>query len=275
MTKQIKYLPITFGRDMENQEISYFSEHYRALPRGVATRLGVAAHTLGQGTALIVSDVDVLAFNRVIGLGLDAPATEAQLDELTGLYEAAGTSRFFIQLSKIAERPALLHLLEAKGFSHYNNWAKLYRRVQPLPEIQTGLRAATIGAGSRDTFADVILRSFQWPEALRPLLANPVGRPGWKHYLAYDGQEPVAAAALFMRGKLASLAFAATLPEYRGRGVQQALIARRLRDAYEAGCRWAVAETAEDRPERPAASYRNMRRMGFELAYLRPNYLRT
>jgi hypothetical protein len=34
-----------------------------------------------------------------------------------------------------------------------------------------------------------------------------------------------------------------------------------------------IAETAEEKPDKPVASYRNMRRMGFEIAYLRPNYI--
>ena len=67
--------------------------------------------------------------------------------------------------------------------------------------------------------------------------------------------------------------FAATLPDYRGLGAQSALIARRFQDAAEAGCKWMVVETAEDKPERPVASYRNLKRLGFELAYLCPNYI--
>jgi hypothetical protein len=51
------------------------------------------------------------------------------------------------------------------------------------------------------------------------------------------------------------------------------MIARRLEDARKMGCRIAIVETAEDRERRPAASYHNVRRLGFELLYARPNYV--
>lgn len=266
-------MPISFGQDMEHQEAAYFGEHFRDLPNVLSEQLGAGFRRLGGGLAIIASNIDMPAFNRVIGLGLGAPITEDSLDEAIQLYQSAGASRFFIPLSKMAERPEVVQLLEAKGFRHYNNWAKLYRQIKFLPKIASDIRIEEVDISQKHVFADIILESFEWPEALRPFLSNPVGHPGWKHYLAYDGGKPVSAAALFVQGKMASMALAGTLPEYRGHGAQSALIARRLRDAAEAGCRWAVSETAEDKPEQPVASYRNMLRLGFELAYLRPNYL--
>jgi len=39
------------------------------------------------------------------------------------------------------------------------------------------------------------------------------------------------------------------------------------------GCRWFVSETAASTPEKPSPSYQNMVRGGFELAYLRPDFV--
>jgi hypothetical protein len=39
------------------------------------------------------------------------------------------------------------------------------------------------------------------------------------------------------------------------------------------GCRWLSMETAEETLEKPSYSLRNARKMGFEILYLRPNYL--
>jgi len=41
------------------------------------------------------------------------------------------------------------------------------------------------------------------------------------------------------------------------------------------GCRHLIVETAEDRPEKPGISCRNVQKMGFEIAHLRPNWLYT
>lgn len=266
-------LSLTLLRELELQEMAYLRSYYEDLPPELVSQYGAAFYQYGGSGAAVTAHVDLLAINRVVGLGLQVPPGAALIDELIASYQRAGASRFFIQPGPLAQRAGALPLLEAKGFRHHNNWVKLYRPVQPLPSAETDLRIEEIDATERDSFADIIVRGFEWTEALRPYLAHPVGRPGWKHYLAYEGDHPVACAALFIRGEYASMAFAATLPGYRGRGAQSALLARRFRDAAEAGCRWAVVETGEEQPGRPVASYRNMRRLGFEAAYVRPNYI--
>ena len=104
-------------------------------------------------------------------------------------------------------------------------------------------------------------------------MAETVGRPGWHHYIAWSGGEPGAVAALFVRDSAGWLGVAATLPAFRRRGAQGALMARRVRDAAALGCRWLVTETGQETPEQLNPSYRNMKRAGFADAYHRPNYM--
>ena len=86
---------------------------------------------------------------------------------------------------------------------------------------------------------------------------------------------PIAAAAMFIAGEAAWFGSAATDAAHRRRGAQQALVVRRLHDARQAGCTWVSVETAEDTVTRDAPSFRNLRRLGFTIAYRRPNYLWT
>ena len=91
--------------------------------------------------------------------------------------------------------------------------------------------------------------------------------------LALDQDRPIAAAALHLSGEYASMAFAGTLPEHRGKGAPTTLLAHSMRLAREAGCRYVISETAEQKADQSVVSYRNMIRMGFEEVYLRKNYL--
>jgi hypothetical protein len=43
--------------------------------------------------------------------------------------------------------------------------------------------------------------------------------------------------------------------------------------ATKLGCSLIVVETAEQTKDKPAPSFCNMRRFGFEVAYARPNYI--
>ncbi len=260
---------------LELQEAFYWSDYFRAASPEISVNCGIQLHNVDNAHLTIAARLDVLAFNRVLGLGVGKPASNADIDKIVAAYSLAGASRFFIQLSPLAKPANLPDLLERKGFQYYNKWIKLYRELAPLPEQPTSFRIETISADKADIFAGIIIDSFEWPAVLKPVIAATIGRNGWQHYLAYTGDTPVACAASFIDDIYASLAFAATLPAYRGMGAQSALITRRFNDCAALGCRWMIVETAEDLPERPVASYRNMIRFGFREAYRRANYLYT
>lgn len=224
-----------------------------------------------------IPEVDILAYNRVIGLGLEEPATLEQIKSILRFYSGVGVKRFFVQVSPYAEPDDLTGILEKNGLTYYNNWAKLYRKAdRPVPTPRTNLTIVEIDQNYADLFGEIIIQPFGWDtyqDILSHLFSKTVGQPGYRHYFAMDGETPVAAASLFVSGEYASLAMAATLEGYRGRGAQSALLARRIRDARTMGCRHLFSETAEDTPRKSSPSFRNLRRFGFKLAYLRPNYI--
>ena len=80
---------------------------------------------------------------------------------------------------------------------------------------------------------------------------------------------------MLLDGEVAELGFGATLEPARGRGAQLAMLGRRIEDATAAGARLLFAETGELTEGQPATSYRNLRRAGFEKAYLCPNWTRA
>jgi GNAT superfamily N-acetyltransferase len=72
---------------------------------------------------------------------------------------------------------------------------------------------------------------------------------------------------------VAYLSFAGTLPEHRGKGAQNALLAARIRRAAGLGCDVVVTETGERRGDRPSNSYRNILRAGFTEDAVTANWL--
>lgn len=101
------------------------------------------------------------------------------------------------------------------------------------------------------------------------MIAKPLTRDNWRLYLAYDGSTPYSVGGLHINGDVAWLAPAWTLPEYRNRGTQAALVAHSLRAAREIGCQWATTYYIATSGVRP----RNFERLGFELVYMRPRYV--
>jgi len=260
-------------RRHERMEMEYWQDWYDAAPPDVARRYGLGCEIAEGALLLLMPRVDVLMFNRVVGLGLEKPVTEAQVDGILARYRAAGSTRYFIPFSPAAEPAEAREWLLARGLTRYNRWAKLERGVENVPDVRTDARVEEIGPPRAAAFGRVLREGFGLEPGLEPWAEALVGRKDWRHYMAFDGPTPIGVASLYVKGEWGSLGFAATLPQARGRGVQSALIARRIADANAAGCRWLSVETAEDKPDKPAPSFHNVTRLGFTIAYFRDNYL--
>lgn len=265
--------PAEIARIAEFSEGDAMVDMYAALSPEVAGGLGAGLEQRGGAVVMIMREVPYMLFNRVIGLGVKEPATAALLDETLGLFAAQG-ARAAVQLSPAAQPPDLPGWLAARGFQQEDAWIKLIRGVEPPSDAPTDLRIEQIGADQAPAFAAVFAEVFGIPAPLQAWLAGCVGRPGWRHYIAFDGDTPAATGALYANGPVGWLGMAATRPAYRRRGAQGAIIAERVRAAAALGCRWLGVETAADTPAHPNPSTHNLRRLGFQFAYHRPNYTR-
>jgi len=262
-------IPLWEGLEMEG-----WADLHRAAPPLLAAGEGIhPPHWVGGALAAVYRSADVLALNRVIGLGTRQAPRGEHLDGLLALYRRAGVGRFFVQVAPAGRHEELVRRLRRRGFRQHNRWAKLVRGGGGVPRVETDLRIERLPASKAALFGELFAPEVGWPPAAARWLAHTVGRADWRHYAAFDGDRVAAAAALFLSGSGAWLSFAATHPSYRRRGAQAALLAHRIRDASLAGASTLVVETGEDHPERPCVSFRNCLRAGFRVAYMRPNWL--
>jgi GNAT superfamily N-acetyltransferase len=259
--------------ELERSELRAWSTLYRNAPPTSVAVCGIGIRDFGAATALWMSRVDVLACNRVLGLGLDGAPDARAMDEIVAAYEQAMVPRFFVQPAPVPAVAPTVAALEKAGFAHYNNWIRLVRDVAPPGPAPTSLRVEEVGPAHAAAFGETLCQGFGWSPELGAPVAALVGTAGWKFYLAFDGDRAVGTAALAIDGKVGWLSFASTLPEARGLGSQSALVARRIMDAKSAGCEILSVETSEETPEKEAPSYRNIMRSGFQVGYVRPNYL--
>ena len=207
--------------------------------------------------------------NRVVGLGIDRPVAEAELDEALG---AMDDSTFYVGVSPSSD-PALDRLLEARGLEEGWGWMLFERAPLPAPAVQTPLALDEVTNDDADEWAAVVTAGYGLPEESATRLAAAPGSGGWTAFLARDGDEPAAAAAVWVDPPAAYFGFAATLPEHRGKGAQGALFAARIERALALGCTTLVTETGELRDGSPSSSYRNILRLGFEPRHVVANRL--
>jgi GNAT superfamily N-acetyltransferase len=251
----------------ELAELAAFRDLYAAAP----PELGARAEHVGAVLCVRLDPAaQVSMFNRALGLGLDEPASEEQLDAVLGFLSGVHA---YVTVAPDAEPPELASWLEQRSFVPDDGWTKFQRPVTDPPEPRTELRVERDARG--DVFADAAVRGFGVPGIFRGWLARLAGRDGWQCFVAFDGETPAGAGALFVAGGLGWIGIGATAPELRGRGAQSALLATRIAAAAEAGCELVVTETGEPVAGRPGGSYRNIVRAGFEPQYIRANYVRS
>jgi hypothetical protein len=236
----------------------------------VADAFGADAVRIGGAVCALRADIDEIFINRVIGLGVSEPATEAGLDAIADLY---GPVRHTIALAPGAQPPGVAAMLREHGYEPGYAWVKFHRRAETPFAPVTDLRVERIGRERSAQYVGVLAAGFGLMPGAAAMLEHLPGRPGWGCYLAYDGELAVAAGAVYVRGRHAWLGQATTLAEHRRRGGQSALTAARIDEARAAGAAVVVTETGETVEGRPAKSYRNILRAGFEPAYVRPNYV--
>ena len=197
--------------------------------------------------------------NRVNGLTpADAPAVPA----IVAWYAERGVRPWFELVPSAGAAPLLAALAdagaEAIGF-HGMVYGPPRADAAPAEDIRLVDPDDDDGLA---TFRRVRTEAHELPDAVRAQAAADLhgwrDAPGARLYLAHVDGEPAAVAALGVSDDgVGYLADGATLPAFRGRGLQSALIRRRLLDADAAGCDVACSQATF-----ATTSHRNLQREG-------------
>lgn len=247
----------------EIAEIEALRSMFAAVPADVAEELGVGTLELGEALAVRVSFLSGSPeVNHALGL-----SSAEQLDALPAFY--GGTRHAVSARPGVDLEGALRERTYEPGYA----WMKFARGVDRPPEAETELGIVEVDGARSADFGRAAVEGYGMPRRFADWLAGLPGRDGWHCLVAYDGAEPAAAGALHVTGDVGWLGLGATRAAFRRRGAQNAILAARIRRAAELGCTLVVTETGELLEGRPANSYRNILRAGFEPQYLRANYV--
>jgi GNAT superfamily N-acetyltransferase len=203
--------------------------------------------------------------NRAVGISLDE-LDDDQLDELEAFYDEAGVPAS-LEVASWAPVP-LVQRLAMRGYtvSWFRNVYAFALDDHPAvahPALVIDVVTddlveewlAVIRAGNGMTSPEAAVISDEYARAAHSVA-------GATDFLAHLDSDPAGCGSLVCESGIGWLGGATTAPAYRRRGVQGALVRRRMAAAYEAGCDVAVVTAV------PAGdSARNLARLGFTLAY--------
>jgi GNAT superfamily N-acetyltransferase len=241
--------------------------------------------------------------NKVIGVGFAEDPDTARLDAIEARY-AALKSGVQVEISTLAD-PAWHAAFAPRGYAiaGFENVLGLTLGsrsaiitpgvINPgpglliTPGVIDGpgeIVVSECGAADAAAWLDVVVSGFAQPDAVTAQAAGQeypreaiervyedfAAIAGFRRYLArVDGVVAGGAGVREFEG-VAQLCGAATLPAFRRRGVQTALLHARLRDGARRGCDLAVVTTAPG-----SKSQQNAQRQGFALLYARALHVRA
>jgi GNAT superfamily N-acetyltransferase len=227
--------------------------------------------------------------NKGIGLAITDPLEEAVLAAVEEEWRDRNEP-MRIELSSLA-RPEAATMLTARGYRLVGFENQLGCVLQDWKEEGYGLRASgsgqdivveSLAESDEKLWRDVTVDGFAQPDASptahemfpRQVLDDifiTLGRTGgFRRYVARIDGHAAGAASIRIDGDIAQLSGAATLPAFRRRGVQTALLRHRLLEARDTGCVLAVVTTQPG-----STSQANSQRRGFALLYTRAILVRA
>jgi len=207
---------------------------------------------------------------QTFGLGLFQMPAAADMDRLEAFFQDRGAPVFH-EVSPSAGN-ALLGVLHERGYRPVELTGVLFlplgTRVPPASVRENPIHGRLVGPDEQDLWACTMAEGWRDSTDVADLLADlmriSAQRPDALSLLAECNGQPVAAASLAIHEGVALLAGASTIPEWRHRGAQRALLEERLACASRAGCGLAMIYAQPG-----SASQRNAERQGFRIAYTR------
>lgn len=257
-------------------EADHFESWLKVMQAQEGNPFGIEIRRFGRAVAFVNQGMTLgPLFNRVLCFG-DAEA--ASLEEIVQYYRKRSMG-CRLDINPYDAGPALFDLLASSGLHPFRFHNHLYGLPPDLasPEESVGpISAHEIRSEELSVWAEVWLRGYAEVLGVPAAMAEQIavatqrlyGQPGWGLYLVFAEGQPAAAGALYVQDGVASLVIGGTLPEFRRRGCQMALLHARMADAAKQGCDLIVAQAGLD-----TTSQHNMERAGMRIAYTRAFWL--
>ncbi|MGA8142886.1 MAG: GNAT family N-acetyltransferase [Candidatus Acidiferrales bacterium] len=208
------------------------------------------------------------------GLGLNGPVTDDDFERMEKFYRSRG-SAVMMEVCPMADT-SFVETLGKRGYRVVEFSNMLIREINPRETFQAfapGLSIRPTEPGESRLFAETVARGFadhfEPSEELISTMQSFFSGSGQISYLALLDGQPAGGGTLTIRKGIAGLFGTSTLPEFRRRGIQAALISARLEAGRAAGCDLAMSVTLPS-----SGSQHNLERQGFRVVYTRTKFTR-
>ena len=265
--------PESIPKESERLEAAVLEALHGAATDELRERLGLRLERIDGALVSIAANDPSILLNRAMGLGLARPATDAGIERIRAAYRTHDVERFYLGVHPDARPASIEDALKNAGLESARGWMKFERGPDPVPMPESSLEVREIGTEHVADFGRIVASGFGLTPDAAGLFRGLIDHPGFRMYVTFDGDTPAGTGLMYVDGECAWLDWAATDSEFRRRGSQRALLARRIEDALDAGCSRLLTATGEAVPDDPQHSYHNIEWAGFEPVVVRENWV--
>ena len=245
------------GSALAAAELLFREDLWRTAPSDAIEEAQVRSRWFGPILATVFGELpDTSLLNVVQG------AAEAEVVEHGHLADAVEWLRTWevdYRVSVVGDRPGTEeaeHWLSERGYERGSTVRRYVHLGTTDCDLDTGnVEIRKLKPIETEGMSHIFADALNLPKLATVLMIGLPGWEGWHCYAAFLDDREVGCGSMRICGKLALLGLDATLPDFRGRGCQSALITRRLVDANRAGCDVVAAEVWDGHPASAEAAH--------------------
>ena len=267
------YVDREFSQKLERTEaranVDFVETRERLFPGSGATWIEV-------GGAFAMFDSIGSPLTQTFGLGVFEDATSENLDELEAFYKDRD-SDVFHEVSPMTDQ-SLMGLLSDRGYRPVEMTSVMYQELRDFnskAELNSEIKTRIVENSEADLWAKTAAAG--WATVHESLEEFMLGfgkiaarTSGGHPFIADLDGRPIAAGGFQIFDDVCILAGASTVPEFRRKGAQNALLQARLQFAIDRGCSLAMMCALPG-----SQSQKNAQKNGFNIAYTRTKWMLT
>ncbi len=191
-------------------------------------------------------------FNRIFMANFNESDASANIEQIVSKIKKLNLSVSWYVTPQ--SRPAnLQNLLKDHGFTYQEDWKSMAIDLKTIPEkfnIPEGMAIKEVlNLEELKTWTDVLVNSFEFPKIVgsykKYFINAGIQNLNFKYYLGLFNGNPAASAVLFNGERAAGLFYIGTAPEFRRKGIAQAMVYHILNEAKNKGYNISILQASE------------------------------
>jgi len=273
---QIPLITQKIARQLEQAKADHIDSWLQGIREQTSLSSKIDILRIGDLRAFVAPHLQEIGlFNQTIGLG---PDNQEALQEVEHFYHHYRVETYRLEINPYHTSSEFLAYLAVRKFSPSRFETYLYGTPEhTVFTFSDNTTIREITASEVDLFATIHVKGYQ--EALASVSETQYAlyrestkvlyhRLGWRLCFMCKNNLPIGMGMLYTANGIATFAGGATLPEYRQRGGQTALIQYLLEASAQAHCEIAVAQTSVG-----SGSQQNVERSGMRTAYIASSWI--